>query len=1250
MVALASAFVRLRPDPNKGEFTATGKEMGDKAGAAAGKAFGDGFYRDANGKLRQANGRFATDAQKRMLEGGTAAGGSFADGFGKGSSRIMDSLKNNLKMAAGVFVPLGLGAAVAEIGQIGMAYEDNLNIFKSVSKATAAEMSTVADKARQLGADVQLPGVSAAGAAAAMTELAKAGFSVQDSMDAARATLQLARIANISEAEAAEIAANAVNAFGIEAKDTGKVVDQLAAAANSSSIEVTEASHSFKQAAAAFSGLLGPAVGSEEAITELNTAIAVLGNNGIKGSDAGTSLKQMLLQLTGPSDKASGLMKLLALNAAEANVPLKDQAAIMNGTAKEQREAWGQLSKLNPEMDKVGNIAYDASGKMRSLRDILDQVAKGTAGMTQEEKNFVITQIFGADATRSVLALLKGGLPVYDQMREAIVKQGAAADFAAAKNAGLRGAIDNVKSQLENAAISVYNVVKGPLTTALNGIADALPGIFDKIGAFAGFIQDNIGVIRDWAVAIGAVTLAIKINSAMLAVQAAGGLIQFVKGVSIVTRATQAWAAAQTLLNASLFANPIGLIIIAITALIGGLVLLYRHNETFRKIVQAVWGAIKTAISATVDWIVHTAWPAIKAAWDAVAAAAMWLWRNAILPAWNGIKAAVEVVVAIVRGYITALVAVFRFLAGIAMWLWQNIFGPVFAGIRKIIEIWWLAVQVIFKFVANIIVNQVGKAISWLRDVWDAVFTFVRLVVQRWWADMQRLFGLFRTYVLGPLATALETVRAFFARIFSAIAGTISTWWRNNVSPVLAAVRGAWERLAGAFSSVYNNNIKPVFQRFTDFIKNVVVKGFQTGVDLIGKAWDKVKEVAKKPVEFVVNRVINPFIRGLNTAAAVVGVKDRVSEIPGFRDGGQVGLRSGGKISGGGSFTDNRQAWIPGFGAVQLRGGEFVVNPEMTAKALPLLRWVNAGMQGGAAMLTRMLGKTPAREPGDGSEGWAFRDGGLIGFAKDVWGAITNPVETMKKPFDALINKIPGGGKIRDFLIGAGKRLLNGAVSWLTGIGNGEGGGNVGKAMAFVRSQAGKPYIWADAGPDGYDCSGIVSAVYNMMAGKRPYSHTFSTGSLPGPWFRPGKTGPLMAGWSHPGQRPASASVGHMAGQIGALPFESTGSRGVVIGPRARRITEFANKGAARFRDGGLFDQPIRLFDSGGYWPSGTLGANLSGRTEYVDPNGRTAGTRNYYITNNIAPGGHPAEVGRATVAAIQAFEASNGSDWRRRP
>lgn len=162
-------------------------------------------------------------------------------------------------------------------------------------------------------------------------------------------------------------------------------------------------------------------------------------------------------------------------------------------------------------------------------------------------------------------------------------------------------------------------------------------------------------------------------------------------------------------------------------------------------------------------------------------------------------------------------------------------------------------------------------------------------------------------------------------------------------------------------------------------------------------------------------------------------------------------------------------------------------------------------------------------------------------------------------------------------------------------IGAGPGG-------AFARAQDGKPYIWAAAGPGGYDCSGIVSAVYNVLHGRSPYNHTFSTGSLPGHWFtKPGIGGPLTAAWSNPGESPASSTTGHMMGMVNGLTFESSGSRGVHLGASTRRLTDFAH--IAHYNRGGQV--PFASYDSGGYLPPGiSLAHNGTGRPEPVGAGG----------------------------------------------
>ena len=209
-----------------------------------------------------------------------------------------------------------------------------------------------------------------------------------------------------------------------------------------------------------------------------------------------------------------------------------------------------------------------------------------------------------------------------------------------------------------------------------------------------------------------------------------------------------------------------------------------------------------------------------------------------------------------------------------------------------------------------------------------------------------------------------------------------------------------------------------------------------------------------------------------------------------------------------------------------------------------------------------------------------------------------------------------------------------------------------GAAGPFLRAQNGKPYIWAAAGPTGYDCSGIASAVYNLLHGRNPYSHTFSTASLPGKWFpKGGIGGPLTVAWSNPGEAPASSTTGHMMGMVGGLTFESTGGRGVHLGKTTRRLTDFAH--IAHYAQGGPV-LPGMAMDDGGLRvlrPGLNLIQNGTGAPEPIAGPAAMASMGNTYnIHQHIAPTAHPAEVGRQTVLAIQAFEQGNGSRWRQGP
>ena len=275
-----------------------------------------------------------------------------------------------------------------------------------------------------------------------MIELSKAGLSVNDTLDASRGVLALAKAGQLETAEAAAISANALLAFSLKGTEATRVADLLAAAANASSSDVRGMGDSMAQVSAV-------AAQTRRPVEDVVTQIALLANQGIKGSDAGTSLKTMLMALT-PKSKEAG-------------------------------EA----------MAALGVSAYDSSGKMKSTREIIGLYSEKLAKLTDEQRDQTLQTIFGSDAMRAASILIRGGTAEYDKMAGAVTKSGAAQKNAAAYTAGLKGNIEAINSSLETISLTIGQKV--------------LPFVQVITGAIAGWISENQELAT--AIAIGGVTL-----------------------------------------------------------------------------------------------------------------------------------------------------------------------------------------------------------------------------------------------------------------------------------------------------------------------------------------------------------------------------------------------------------------------------------------------------------------------------------------------------------------------------------------------------------------------------------------------------------------------------------------------------------------------------------------------------------------------------------------------------------------------
>lgn len=373
---------------------------------------------------------------------GTQRGLSGLDQSAHKSGRSFGTLAGIAKTSAIAIGAIGVAAGAAAISVLSAAgkFEQSLNTFQAVSAATGDQMREVSRLAKDLGADLTIPGASAADAAVAMTELAKGGLSVKDSMAAAKGTLQLAAAAEVENGEAATIAARALNSFGLAGEDAGRVADLLAGAANASTAEMSDMAYALSQSSAVAhqAGL---------SIEQTVAALSELANAGIVGSDAGTSLRTMLQRLTPQTEKAANAMA------------------------------------------DLGVTTFDSKGNWRDFRDIVDDYAVALGKLTPKQRTAALQTIFGADAVRAANIIFGEGVDAFDAMSKATGRQGAAADLAAAKMKGYQGALEGFHSAVETASITIGSLLLPTATAAIQALGNL-------VNRFDAFVEAASGA--DW--------------------------------------------------------------------------------------------------------------------------------------------------------------------------------------------------------------------------------------------------------------------------------------------------------------------------------------------------------------------------------------------------------------------------------------------------------------------------------------------------------------------------------------------------------------------------------------------------------------------------------------------------------------------------------------------------------------------------------------------------------------------------------
>lgn len=688
-------------------------------------------------------------------------------------------------------------------------------------------MDTLSDLAKKMGSETAF---SASECAEALNYLALAGYDTQEMCDTLPTVLNLAAAGNLDLASASDMVTDAMSALGMETSDADKMVDQMAKTASSTNTSVGQLGEGILTIGATAKSIKG-------GTAELNTALGILANNGIKGAEGGTHLRNVILSLQNPTDKAAD------------------------------------------QMEALGVSVFDSEGNMRSLNDILGDLNTSMDGMTAEEKANIISKIFNKTDLSSVNALLANTGDTWDELQTSIENSGGAAQqMADTQLDNLSGQLTILKSAVEGFAISigetlmpmVKNIVAKiqSFVNWLNNLDEGTRQVIVKIGLFVAALGPVLVILGTVISKVGVTMqafskLGLKISGA---VANAGGL----SGVM------------GKLGTAIMGVNPVVLAVVAaIALLVGAFVHLWRTNEDFRNNIIAIWNRIKAVFENFAKGITdrlnalgfnfENFGEVVKAVWNAFC--------SVLAPVFEGVFTQIANILEGVLGVILGIANVF---IGIFTGNWSQ----VWEGVKGIFGSVWDIIKNTFTNYMNVIQNVANVVLGWFGTSWNEVWTGIRDFFVNLWTGIVTFFTNLWETIKNIVQTAIMFISSIFQAAFEIITLPFRFIWENckeiiitvfnaikeKITTVINAVATVLNTVLTAIKTVFStvwNAIKTVVTTVINAIKTTVTTVFNAIYSTATTVWNAIKTAVTTPINAIQNTVTTVFNAVKSTISSV---------------------------------------------------------------------------------------------------------------------------------------------------------------------------------------------------------------------------------------------------------------------------------------------------------------------------------------------------------------------------------------------
>lgn len=762
-------------------------------------------------------------------------------------------------------------------------FEDSMLKVQSLSGATADQYQQLSDAALHYGSTTAWTSQNVADA---MGYMALAGFDTNEILSATPGVLSLASASGEDLATVSDILTDAMTGFGDSASDATRYADVLATTQAKSNTTVGMLGEAFTYV----SSLAGTYSYSLE---DVSTALGVMANAGVKGSMAGTSLSSVITRL---------------------------------GT---------NTSGARDAIEALGVQFYNTDGTARPLGDVIVDLCDATANMTTEQKASLASTVAGAEAQKGLLAILNQGSSAYTDLNQKLKESSGNADeMANTLESGLGGAMRSLSSAWEGFKIKLAQKFEVPLSDLIHNLADFITG--SAIPALDNFVSAITPVVEA------------LINFGKWMQEGSAGA-ELLKGVIVaVTAAFTAWqtiAAAQSLwskltkgikgaktaftaLNTAMAANPIGVVIAVITALVAAFIYLWNTSEGFRNFWIGLWEAVKSAFNTAVEVVSTGIQNFITWFQDFIASIEQFIGdlkqgiqdgldtiHQAWDDAWNAIQTTVEgifnAISETVSNFVDGVQAFFQGLYEGVQAAWDTICNVVQVAILFVQELLNAAVEILM-IPWNFIWTNFGEAITsaWegfkqiisdaldaisttIQNVWNAIVEFLTPILQ----GIADTFTSIWNTILTAVQTATDTISnvlqtvwnaivEFLTPILQGIYDTFVTTWNNVLNTVQTVVTAiqiflqtAWNTITSLIQTAMNA-IHNVIQTVWNTIKTVIQTVMTAIQSVLTSIWNTIKSV----VQSVLNTIQSIVSSVWNTVKSVTtsvwnGISSTISSV-----------------------------------------------------------------------------------------------------------------------------------------------------------------------------------------------------------------------------------------------------------------------------------------------------------------------------------------------------------------------------------